>query len=317
MDCAERSPPPRGFVQLSVGGERFEASSDVLLSEPGSVFEAVLGGEWAQARGGGGGGGGGGGELVFDRDPKRFRVVLNWLRTREIVLEGGVLAEGVRSEAAFFQLAGLADDAARLIEEREGHRCLQAAVDTRRGKLVSLGPGEAASLPTGEPVLVRGPCFVSMSASFEAVGAGIVSEIIVGGTDRGSPEFMVHSYDGGRMLRAIGRVGEGCHHLQLLFRHIGMDERQPRSFVHGPARVEFWRYPSAAMVWMDEAAALNNTAAWYANMHGPPSSPYCVEGGSICRGAAEVGEGAEGGLGRSEAQDLANMVGAISSCVYR
>ena len=301
--------PPRGFVQLRVGGKRFEASRDVLLSEPGSVFEAMLGGGWAHARGDGGS------ELIFDRDPRRFRVVLNWLRTREVVLEGGVVAEGARSEAEFFGLAGLADDAARIIDEREGHRCLQAAVDSRRGKLVSLGPGEAASLPTGEPVLVRGPCFVAMSASFEAVGAGIVSEIIVGGTDRGSPEFIVHSYDGGRMLRAVGRVDEGCHHLQLLFRHVGMDDREPRSYVHGPARVEFWRYPSAAIVWMDEAAALSNTAAWYANMHGPPSSPYCVEG-SMCRGAGEGGE-AEGGLGPSQAQNLANMVGAISACVYR
>ena len=131
----------------------------------------------------------------------------------------------------------------------------------RRGKLVSLGPGEAASLPTGEPVLVYGPCVVAVQASFEAVGAGIVGEVVVDGLGA-VPEFIFHAYDGGRMLRAVGRIGAGRHHIQLLFRHCGMDERQPRGYVFGPARVEFWRYPSEAIVWMDEHAALQNTAAW-------------------------------------------------------
>ena len=50
---------PAGFVRLRVGGETFEASRDVLLSEPDSVFVAMLAGEWAQAQ-----------SIVFDRDPQ-------------------------------------------------------------------------------------------------------------------------------------------------------------------------------------------------------------------------------------------------------
>ena len=300
----------------------------MLLSEPNSIFSAMLQGEWAHVRRDGQEGG-----LIFDRDPKRFRVVLNWLRTREIVLEGGVTAEGVQSEAEFFQLSDLADEAAQIIEEREGLRLLQAAFDSRRGKLVALGPGEAASLPTGEPVLVRGPCVFAMQASFEAVGAGIIAEIVVDGSDKGAPEYMVHSFDGGRLLRAVGRVGAGRHRLQLLFRHVGMDARQPRAHVFGPARVEFWRYPCAAVVWMDEAAALSNTAAWYAHMHGPPSSPFtvagCAGGGASGTNAQGVERGETGIAGGWKApnsnelemtdarQDLATMVGAMSSCVYR
>ena len=148
--------PPKGFVLLRVGGKRFEASVDVLLSEPESLFVAMLRGGWAQACGGCER------SFVFDRDPKRFRVVLNWLRTRELVCEGGVTAEGVRAEAQFFQLGALAEEADRIIQERDGHRLLQAAVDSRRGKLVSLGSGETASLPTGEPVVVHGPCVVAI-----------------------------------------------------------------------------------------------------------------------------------------------------------
>jgi hypothetical protein len=251
---------------------------------------------------------------------QRFRAVLNWLRTRELVLEGGVSAEGIKAEAEFFQLQALADEASCMIHEREGHRLLQAAVDSRRGKLVSLGAGETASLPTGEPVLVHGPCVVAVHACFEAVGAGISGEMHVDGLGA-VPEFVIHSSDSGRTLRAVGRVGPGRHHLQLLFRHCGMDE-QPRCYVFGPARVEFWRYPSAHMVWMDEEAALKNTAAWYAHVHGPPSSPYPR---SIPPGAGGCGSGADFTTGpaadtsfeSASAEELASMVGAISSCVYR
>ena len=120
-ECAKCGGAPAGFVKLRVGGKVFETSIDVLLSEPDSVFTATLQGEWAQSRR----------PMVFDRDAKRFRVVLNWLRTRELVCEGGVTAEGVKSEAAFFQLGALEEEATRVIEKREGHRLLQAAVDSR------------------------------------------------------------------------------------------------------------------------------------------------------------------------------------------
>ena len=101
--------PPPGFLKLRVGGREFEASREVLLSEPDSVFTAVLSDAWAS---------GATQQLVFDRDPDRFRVVLNWLRTRELVCEGGVSAEGVRAEADFFQLHSLGQEASRLVEVR-------------------------------------------------------------------------------------------------------------------------------------------------------------------------------------------------------
>ena len=114
------------FVQLRVGGKLFETSMDVLLSEPDSIFVAMLRSDWSlhpisKERK----------PLVLDRDPKRFRVVLNWLRTRELVCEDGVTPEGVRSEAEFFQLCSLAEEASRVVQEREGHCLLQAALDSR------------------------------------------------------------------------------------------------------------------------------------------------------------------------------------------
>ncbi len=189
--------------------------------------------------------------------------------------------------------------------------------DLRRGKLVSLGPGEAASLPTGEQVLVHGPCVVAVQASLEAVDAGIMGEVVVDGS--AAPNFIVHTHDGGRMLRAIGKVCDGPHHLQLLFRHCGIDdpnqlEYQPRAYVFGPARVEFWRYPSASIVWMDDQAALKNAAAWYAhNRCGPMQGGIQVDRQSYSSG---------GDIGVSpheltSPEELQVIVGALSSCVYR
>ena len=223
-----------------------------------------------------------------------------------------------------------------MIQEREGHRLLQAAVDSRRGKLVSMRVGETALLPTAEPVVVYGPCVVAIHACFEAIGGGISAEVHDNGL-RAVPDFVVHSSDSGCTLRAIGRVGPGIHNLQLVFRNCGMRKfaeeelqlmagkvfclDQPRSFVFGPARVEFWRYPSAHIVWMDEEAALRNTAAWF--LHASPSSPYharrCVnEGASGCGGDAAAEEILrDTSFEAASAEQLASMVGAISACVYR
>ena len=113
---------PAGFVQLRVGGKRFETSVDVLLSDEESVFNAMLRGAWAQY-------GAGAKPMVFDRDPKRFRVVLNWLRTRELVCEDGVTAEGIRAEAEFFQMPTLAKEAMRLIQVSSISNPWQTVVD--------------------------------------------------------------------------------------------------------------------------------------------------------------------------------------------
>jgi len=86
---------PAHFVRIRVGGEDFEASIDTLLNYPGSIFEALLSSRWRD---------GAQDALVFDRDPRRFRVILNFMRTGELVLEDGVSAQGARQEADFFQV---------------------------------------------------------------------------------------------------------------------------------------------------------------------------------------------------------------------
>ena len=89
---------------------------------------------------------------------------------------------------------------------------------------------------------------------------------------------------------------------------------QPREYVFGPARVEFWRYPSAAIVWMDEQAALENTADWYAhNRLGPMQGGLQVDRQSYFSG---------GDIGVSpheltSSEELQVIVGALSSCVHR
>lgn len=204
------------------------------------------------------------------------------------------------------------------MQERDGHRLLRCALDSRRGTLVSLTPGDAASLPTGEPVLVHGPCVISVQAYFGTVGENIIGEVVDVATGEDTmevtqPSFVVHWSDGRRRLSALGRVGAGQHFLQLLFKHEGMADTQTRSYVLGPARVEFWRYPADQVVWMDEEAALQNQAAWFSFVHGPTSIPHTDDScpiGGVCEVVDENGKS-----GGSAA--LAHLVGALGSCVYR
>lgn len=70
--------------------------------------------------------------LLFDRDPKRFRVLLNFMRSGELVLEDGVSAQGIRQEADFFQL-GAAVQSFPKRHQSAKHKC-----STPAGRLVSL-----------------------------------------------------------------------------------------------------------------------------------------------------------------------------------
>ncbi len=66
---------PAGFVRLRVGVTVFEVSRDVLLSEPDSVFVAMLSGEWA-SRQGGSSSAAERPPMVFDRDPQASTCLL-------------------------------------------------------------------------------------------------------------------------------------------------------------------------------------------------------------------------------------------------
>jgi hypothetical protein len=115
--------------------------------------------------------------------------------------------------------------------------------------------------------------------------------------DAGKPstEFIVHNEQGRSALRAISWLSAGPHALSV--RCHPSQAGQP-GFVHGPARLEVWRYPTGLATWRK---ALD-----------------------ICDPAAgvellECGDAAHGGFGAPHNQDataLADAIRAIAASAY-
>merc|ERR1711991_1058633 len=59
------------------------------------------------------------GAVLFDRDPRYFSPVLNYLRTSVLILPEDVSLEGLLLEAQFFQIARLQEDILSELEARE------------------------------------------------------------------------------------------------------------------------------------------------------------------------------------------------------
>nr|XP_023029575.1 BTB/POZ domain-containing protein KCTD3 [Leptinotarsa decemlineata] len=97
------SVPPHGYfgdiLQLNVGGKRFSTSRQTLTSIPDTFFTALLSGRISSLRDEKG-------AIFIDRDPKIFSIVLNYLRTREIELNGTDLRT-LRHEAEYYNIAPL------------------------------------------------------------------------------------------------------------------------------------------------------------------------------------------------------------------
>jgi hypothetical protein len=89
-----------------------------------------------------------------DRDSKRFRALLNFMRTRAVILDDGVSIEGFIQEAEYFHVQEAVRAAQNMRGPEERQQLLKCVVDARRGKLLSLNPRTAGYLPCGEPILV-------------------------------------------------------------------------------------------------------------------------------------------------------------------
>lgn len=205
---------PDGFVKLRVGGTLFEASEDTLRSEKGSLFDVMLNGPWRNKCDGSG-------AIVLDRDPRRFRVLLNFLRSRTLVLEDGVTADGVRLEAEYFQVEDAVLAAEKLLIESEVPSLLKIVVDSRKGKLLLVSEGQPSIFPADLAIEVRGHALITLDATFSSV-VGLRPEVLL--ESHGKVESLVsHVQDNGRSIRAIGRVQPGWYQLQLMF-HVVPDE---------------------------------------------------------------------------------------------
>ncbi|KAK9892287.1 hypothetical protein WA026_019094 [Henosepilachna vigintioctopunctata] len=87
------------ILHLNVGGKKFSTSRQTLTSIPDTFFTALLSGRISSLRDEKG-------CIFIDRDPKIFSLILNYLRTREIDLNG-VNLRIVRHEAEYYNIAPL------------------------------------------------------------------------------------------------------------------------------------------------------------------------------------------------------------------
>lgn len=83
-------------VELNVGGTKFVTTKETLSSDGGNWFTNALSASSDPAK-----------PLFIDRDATRFAVVLNFLRTKRVALNGLSLVD-VQEEALFFQMPRLA-----------------------------------------------------------------------------------------------------------------------------------------------------------------------------------------------------------------
>ena len=96
------------WIQLNVGGTLVTTTLTTLTSHPGSMLAKLVGGPIKSGsssaqpavRDSNG-------AFMLDRDPKYFLPLLNFLRTGNLVLDGGINPAGVLEEARFFNIEAL------------------------------------------------------------------------------------------------------------------------------------------------------------------------------------------------------------------
>ena len=104
------APPPNSdWVSLNVGGQVFHTSRTTLCRDPDSMLARLFGRsqrdsgdgfEWSSATDASG-------AVLFDRDPRYFGPLLNYLRTGVLIRPDDVSLEGLLLEASFFQVTKL------------------------------------------------------------------------------------------------------------------------------------------------------------------------------------------------------------------
>ncbi|XP_049826851.1 BTB/POZ domain-containing protein KCTD3 isoform X3 [Aethina tumida] len=87
------------ILHLNVGGKRFSTSRQTLTLIPDTFFTALLNGRISSLRDEKG-------AIFIDRDPKIFSIILNYLRTRDIELNG-IDLRILRHEAEYYNIAPL------------------------------------------------------------------------------------------------------------------------------------------------------------------------------------------------------------------
>ncbi|KHJ79435.1 hypothetical protein OESDEN_20919 [Oesophagostomum dentatum] len=130
---------PEQIVNLNVGGQRFATSSHTLTWIPDSFFTSLLSGRIPTVRDDSG-------AIFIDRDPDVFRIILNYLRTKQVDLSN-IAPSTLKHEAQYFGLAPLVRRLT-LCEELDVSSC---------GSVLFHAMIPAPNLPFERPILERKP----------------------------------------------------------------------------------------------------------------------------------------------------------------
>jgi len=81
-----------GWVTYIVGGQAFEVAKTTVLKFPDTILAKMIAGEFDQT------------DLRIDRDPTRFRYILNWFRDGTLILPLNISKEEIIKEVIYYNL---------------------------------------------------------------------------------------------------------------------------------------------------------------------------------------------------------------------
>ncbi|KAG5872675.1 hypothetical protein JTB14_012951 [Gonioctena quinquepunctata] len=158
------------ILHLNVGGKRFSTSRQTLTLIPDTFFTALLSGRISSLRDEKG-------AIFIDRDPKIFSIVLNYLRTREIELNG-IDIRTLRHEAEYYNIAPLVRRL-MLCEELTQSTC---------GDVLFYGSLPAPYIPVQEPVTSSVPHVETIAVHQVRPGSSIrVPDVLTNNVDGSKP----------------------------------------------------------------------------------------------------------------------------------
>jgi len=112
-NIVERYTAKEEIVYLNVGGQLFATTTTTLtISDPNSMFNAMFGKNGSRFKHNFDKKG----NYFIDRDPRYFAVILNYLRTHQVILDPNIAIEGVLEDAKYFNIQGIVDELTRMID---------------------------------------------------------------------------------------------------------------------------------------------------------------------------------------------------------
>jgi len=92
LKSSAANPSDDGWVTYIVGGQAFEVAKTTVLKFPDTILAKMITGQFDQT------------DLRIDRDPARFRYILNWLRDGTLILPINISKEEMITEVNYYNL---------------------------------------------------------------------------------------------------------------------------------------------------------------------------------------------------------------------